>query len=108
MRSGGVVEAGHHSGLLVVGAVAVQHPDAGLVSHEGDGHFLRAASVSPPAIVAPPQARRLRRTRSKDDSVITFAHPWCAQSAPAFAFQTHAVGPLVPLLAPEDSTGRSG
>jgi hypothetical protein len=35
-RSGGVVQAGHHAGFLVIGVVAVHHPDAGIVRDQGD------------------------------------------------------------------------
>src|SRR5271170_1084295 len=35
-----VVEAGHHASFLVIGVVAVQHPDAGIVGDEGDADFL--------------------------------------------------------------------
>ena len=38
--SGGVVEAGHHAGFLVIGVVAVHHPDAGIVRDQGDADFL--------------------------------------------------------------------
>jgi hypothetical protein len=40
-RSGGVVQASHHAGFLVIGVVAVHHPDAGMVRDQGDADFLR-------------------------------------------------------------------
>jgi hypothetical protein len=40
-RSGGVVQAGHRACFLVIGVVAVRHPDAGIVRDQGDGSSLR-------------------------------------------------------------------
>jgi hypothetical protein len=54
-RLGGVGQAGHHAGFLVIGGVAVHHPENRIVRGQDDGSSLNSAVAS---VLATPGSRR--------------------------------------------------